>query len=201
MLASQPYGCDYPGMRIRAPLIALLLLVIVPLGHSQQQPLLVLQHWWVKTAPTPAVGYFDCMTVQTDGALRFEHAVTPSMEPVSYKIYQRQLSDDEMKQLRSVLDDPALEAVITPHVGSDKFTASGYDIDLLSARIRRDNQIQSLTFDSTAKHTAMLQGGVKLPSVYANPAMKPLLHWYEDITKSKGKPDKSASPTCHAYLN
>ncbi len=151
---------------------------------------MVLQRNW-SSMPT---FYRDCMEVKGDGSYRFEHSGVSMQEPESHQIHAGKFSEDEMKQLLAILDDPALESLTTPQLGANGLTV-GSDVDTFWLAINRGNHPQTLFFDSTSSSGKKFSSE-RLPSLYRTTAMKPLLSWYKQFGKRKDDIDKTATPAC-----
>jgi len=155
-----------------------------------KQPVLLLQRNYFSTGTF----YTDCVQVQEDGSYRFEHRYAALYEHESHQIHAGKLTDDELRQLRAVLDEPGLQALRTPGLQSAGMTV-GSDIDTYWVAIARSSTPQVLFFNSTTS-SGKKYASQQLPSAYSTPAMKPLLNWYKQMGKRKGDIDKTAQPSC-----
>ena len=158
-------------------------------GATAQQPLLLIQRTW---ANNPTNETSDCVQVENDGSYHFEHTPMSLGQPERRQIHVGKLSDEEMKQLEAMLDDPALQSLSTPKPGNGLMAS---DFDWLWVTINRGNDRQLLFFESAAGPNKF-PTGVRVPSVNQTPAIKPLVNWYKLISKRKDDIDKSATPTC-----
>lgn len=158
-------------------------------GFSQQQLLLIQRNW--SSMPT---FYRDCMQVSSDGSYRFEHSGVSMQEPEFDQIHVGKFSDEEMKQLQAILEEPSLQALSTPGLNPGGMTM-GSDIDTFWIAIYRGNHPQVMFFDSTSS-TGSKYASEHLPSLYRTAAMKPLVNWYKQMAKRKNDVDKTARPAC-----
>ena len=171
--------------------LAVLLWTFVSLGSAGAQQLLLIQRTWTINASSQSS---DCLAVGRDGSYHFERTPLDLGRPGQRQIHVGKLSDDEMKQLTAMLNDPALQSLTTPKPAPG-FMTGGPDFELLWVLINRDGQSQFLNFDDTAGGNK-ISAGNRLPSVYQTAAMKPLMNWYKQISKRKDDIDKTAAPTC-----
>ncbi len=172
-----------------------LLWILLPLCAADAQRLLMMQRTW---ANNPANESSDCMQVDADGSYHFEHTPMNLGQASTRQIHAGKLSDEELKQLQEVLDEPALQSLTTPKPSRGSMMA-GASFDLLWVIIGRNGQSQILYFNSggeSSKYTT----GTRLPSVYQTPAVKPLLDWYKQISKRKNDVDKTATATCSIQI-
>ena len=161
------------------------------LSAANAQQLLLMQRTW---ANNPANESSDCVQVNADGSYHFEHTPMSLGQTGTRQIHAGKLTDEEMKELRAVLDEPPLESLTTPKPSPGSMMG-GASFDLLWIIIGRNHQPQTLYFNSggeSSKYTS----GTRLPSVYQTPALKPLLEWFKQISKRKNDIDKTASATC-----
>jgi hypothetical protein len=161
------------------------------LGVADAQHVLLMQRTW---ANNPANESSDCVQVDADGSYHFEHTPMDLGQEGSRQIHTGKLSQDEMRQLKEVLNDPQLESLTTPKPSAGSMTG-GSSFDLLWVFIGRENQTQALYFNSGGEGSRYATGS-RLPSVHQTPVMKPLLDWYKGITKRKGDLDKAAVASC-----
>ena len=155
------------------------------------QPILLLQRNY---SGSNTSFYIDCMQVQSDGSYRFEHRHAAIQEHESHEIHVGKLTDDELTQLRVLLDQPGLQALSTPSLQSGEMTV-GSDVDTYWVAIARGAKSQALFFDSTTS-AGKKYASEQLPSAYRLEAMKPLLNWYKQMGKRKKDIDKAARPSC-----
>jgi len=92
------------------PLLALVWLLF-PLSAANAQQVLLMQRTW---ANNPANESSDCVQVDSDGSYHFEHTPMSLGQTGTRQIHVGKLSDEEMKQLQRVLDEPALQSLTTP---------------------------------------------------------------------------------------
>jgi len=168
--------------------ITAMLCVSIALGSADaQQQLLLLHHsWWESGAQS----HSDCIEVESDGSYHFEHTPIFIGQPERHKIHAGKFRDDEMNQLKELLDDPALQSLTTPNPGNTGMT--GTDVWWIS--ISRGDQTQRLWFASTSVPNVVPAS--RLPSINQTSATKPLLSWYKQLSKRKDDIDKTATPTC-----
>jgi len=169
--------------------LAGVLWVFVAVSTANAQQLLLIQR---TLAENPTNESSDCVQVESDGSYHFEHTPMSLGQPGHHQIHVGKLSDEEMKQLQQMLDDPALQSLTTPKPDKGFMAA---DFDMLWVTINRGNDRQILFFESAAGANRV-SGGDRYPSLYQTPTMKPLLNWYKQITKRKDDIDKTAAPTC-----
>jgi len=169
--------------------IAELMFTLLLMSSAYGQQLLLMQRTWAQNQTTESS---DCLQVESDGAYHFEHTMMDLWQPGRREIHAGKLSDDEMKQLREILDNPSLQSLATPTLGNG-FMAP--DFDFLWVTINRGNDAQHLVFESAAgPHKS--SAGSRIPSLSQTPAMSPLMNWYKQISKRKNDIDKKATPTC-----
>lgn len=149
-------------------LVSLAILACATAACAQEQ-VLVLQRLW---ASTPTLEYNDCLEVRSDGSYQFEHTSLSLGQEDRRQVHVGKFSDDEMKQLRAIIDEPAFQSLSTPKPGSGFMTA-GPDFDLLWVVIRRDGNSQALAFDSSGGGNHKY-AGTRLPTLHQTPEAKPL---------------------------
>ncbi len=176
------------------PLLALLWLLL-SFCAADAQNLLLMQRTW---ANSPANQSSDCVQVEADGSCHFEHTPMSPGQTGTRQIHADKLSDEQMKQLQGILDEPALQSLTTPKPGAGSIMG-GPSFDLLSVIIGRHGQPQTLYFNSGGE-SSRYATGTRLPSVYQTPAIKPLLDWYKQISKRKNDIDKTAAATCSIQI-
>jgi hypothetical protein len=176
------------------PLLGLLWFLL-SLSAANAQQLLLMQRTW---ANNPGNESSDCVQVETDGAYHFEHTPISLGQAGTRQIHAGKLSDEEMKQLQGLLDEPALQSLTTPKPGPGSMMG-GASFDLLWIIIGRDRQSQTMYFNSGGENSKYATG-TRLPTVYQTPAVKPLLDWYKQISKRKNDVDKTANSTCSIQI-
>jgi hypothetical protein len=176
------------------PLLALVWLLF-PLSAANAQQVLLMQRTW---ANNPSNESSDCVQVDSDGSYHFEHTPMSLGQPGTRQIHAGKLSDEEMKQLQAMLNEPALQSLTTPKPGPGSMMG-GASFDLLWVIIGRNNLHQTLNFNSGGENSKYTSG-TRLPSVYQTPAIKPLLDWYRQISKRKNDVDKTATATCSIQI-
>ncbi len=154
-----------------------------------------MQRTWVNNSANESS---DCVQVEVDGTYHFEHTPISLWQPGIRQIHVGKLTDEEMKQLHGVLDDPSLQSLATPKLNAGSMMG-GPSFDLLWVIIGRNGQTQILDFYSGGE-SGKYNTGTRLPSVYQTPAIKPLLDWYKQISKRKDDVDKAAAATCSLRL-
>lgn len=181
-----------PGMRVLAGFF--LTLAFVSTANAQQ--LLVMQRNWSSiNGLSNAAIYRDCVEVKWDASYRFEHNTAEVGQADHHQIHVGKFTDDEMKQLQTILEAPDLAALTTPNPGQGSMTMAT-DFDQLWVAVLRPKQPQMLFFDSSTSSGEKKSSGTKLPSLYKTAAMKPLLDWYKQLGKRKSDIDKTATPSC-----
>jgi hypothetical protein len=166
----------------------LLTLLLFEVSHAEDEVLRIQRMW----ADSPTKDYADCVEVKGDGSYRFERVSIDSGRPDRPQVHLGNLTEDEMKQLTGLLNEPALESLTTPT--RSKSVVSGGDLWWFS--INRGDHTQLLSFASSSGGYYEVPAGGGLPSLSQVPAMKPLISWYKQMTKRKGNIDKTAAPTC-----
>src|ERR1700753_2281416 len=96
-------------MRPHLVLVCLLLL----LSSANAQRVLLMQRTWTNN---PSNQSSDCVQVDLDGFYHFEHTPMTLLQTGTRQIHAGKLSEDEMKQLMGLLDDPALQSLTTPKI-------------------------------------------------------------------------------------
>ncbi len=167
---------------------AAFVLLFVGLAHAQNQLLLIERSW----AASPATESSDCVEVQTDGSYRFEHTPVDAGHPGPTKIHLGTLTSEESTQLTEILNDPAVVSLSRP--ASRKEGVSGGEVWRIS--ISRGDHQQLLAFANSSRGSYELSFRGGKTSIYKTLAMKPLLDWYQQLTKRKDDIDKAATPTC-----
>ncbi len=167
---------------------AAFVLLFVGLAHAQNQ-LLLIQRFW---AASPTTDFSDCVAVQTDGFYRFEHTSVNSGQPGTAKIHLGTLTFEERSQLTEILNDPALLSLSRP--APPNGAVSGGEIWRISISRGDHQQLLAFANSSAGNYELSVRGGVT--SIYKTLAMKPLLNWYQQLTKRKDDVDKAATPTC-----
>ena len=165
--------------------------MLLSLSAADAQNLLLIQRTW---ANNPSNESSDCVQVESDGSYHFEHTPMSLGQAGTRQIHAGKLSDEEMKQLQGLLDEPGLQSLTTPKPGPGSMMG-GPSFDLLWVIIGRNNQRQTLNFNSGGENSKYTSG-TRLPSVYQTPAIKPLLDWYKQISKRKNDIDKTAAAAC-----
>jgi hypothetical protein len=168
--------------------IAAFVLLFVGLAHAQN-PLLLIERSW---ASSPTTESSDCVEVQTNGSYRFEHTSVDSGQPATTKIHLGTLSVEERSQLTEILNDPAVVSLSRPP--SRKGAVSQGEVWRIS--INRGDHQQQLAFANSSRGAYELSVRGGMTSIYKTLAMKPLLDWYQQVTKRKLDIDKAATPTC-----
>jgi hypothetical protein len=163
-------------------------LLFVGLAHAQNQ-LLLIQRFW---AASPTTESSDCVEVQNDGSYRFEHTPIDLGQPGTSKIHVGTLSVEERTQLTEMLNDPALLSLSRPTSSSG--AVSGGEVWRISINRGDHQQLLAFANSSAGSYELSIRGGVT--SIYKTLAMKPLLDWYQQLTKRKDDIDKAATPTC-----
>jgi hypothetical protein len=177
---------DYFDMRFAVALV--LTLLLLGMAHAQDQVLLIQRMW----ADSPTREATDCVEVKGDGSYRFEHTPIDLGRPDRPQVHLGKLTDEEMKQLTDLLDNPALQSLNTPSLS--KGAVSGGDLWWFSINRSGHSQLLRFASSSGAYYEVPARGG--LPSLSQTPAVKPLANWYKQITKRKDDVDKTATPTC-----
>jgi hypothetical protein len=165
------------------------LAAIGSLTAAAQQQLLSLQRIWSDPA---AQSYRDCVEIGDDGSYRLEHTVASWQNQQTHQIHIGRLSDDEIKQLRGMLNNDAFKSLNTPRPSG----GGGINFDLLWVEVARTSGLQMLYYDSSSRAPSQYSNGIRQPSFYNVPALKPLLSWYKQLSKRKSDIDKHAAPIC-----
>ena len=169
-------------------LTAAFVLLFVGLAHAQNQ-LLLIQRFW---AASPTTESSDCVEVQADGSYRFEHTLVDLGQPGTTKIHLGTLTVEERTQLTEILNDPALLSLSRP--SSPRGAASGEEVWRISISRGDHQQLLAFANSSAGSYELSVRGGVT--SIYKTLAMKPLLNWYQQLTRRKDDIDKAATSTC-----
>lgn len=167
---------------------AAFVLLFVGLAHAQNQ-LLLIQRFW---AASPTTDFSDCVEVQTGGSYRFEHIPVDSGQPGTTKIHLGTLTSEERTQLKEILNDPAVLSLSRP--ASPKGAVSGGEVWRISISRGDHQQLLAFVNSSRGSYELSVRGG--MTSIYKTLAMKPLLDWYQQLTKRKDDIAKAATPTC-----
>jgi hypothetical protein len=171
--------------------ITFVLLLISSLASARAQGSKALLTIKQSRAGTPGEVVLDCLEVDGSGSYRFEHAIMEAQGKAPRKLHAGQLTKDEMEQLRTILDAPALVSLPstkfqgTAAVGSDGFVIS----------IFREGERQALLFDDTGGNNRF--STIKLPTSSGTKEIKPLLKWYRQLANRKNDIDSSAAPVCN----
>jgi len=168
--------------------IAAVVLLFVGLAHAQNQLLLIERSW----SASPTTESSDCVEVQTDGSYRFEHTPIDLGQPGTTKIRLGTLTVEERTQLTEILNDPALLSLSRP--ASPRGAASGEEVWRISISRGDHQQLLAFANSSAGSYELSVRGGVT--SIYKTLAMKPLLNWYQQLTRRKDDIDKAATSTC-----
>jgi hypothetical protein len=168
--------------------IAAFVLLFVGLADAQNQ-LLLIQRFW---ATSPTTESSDCVEVQTDGSYRFEHTPIDLGQSGTTKIHLGSLTVEERTQLTEILNDPAVLSLSRP--ASARGAVSGGEVWRISISRGDHQQLLAFANSSAGSYELSVRGGV--PSIYKTLAMKPLLNWYQQLTRRKDDIDKAATPTC-----
>jgi|HubBroStandDraft_5_1064220.scaffolds.fasta_scaffold156363_1 hypothetical protein len=168
--------------------IAAVVLLFVGLAHAQNQLLLIERSW----SASPTTESSDCVEVRTDGSYRFEHTPVDAGQPGTTKIHLGTLTSEESTQLTEILNDPAVVSLSRP--ASGKGLVSGGEVWRIS--ISRGDHQQLLAFANSPRGSYELSFRGGMTSIYKTLAMKPLLEWYQQLTKRKDDIAKAATPTC-----
>jgi hypothetical protein len=168
--------------------MAAFVLFFAGLAHAQN-PLLLIQRFW---AASPTTEFSDCVQVQTDGSYRFEHTPVDLGQPGTAKIHLGTLTVEERTELTEILNDPAVLSLSRP--APPRGAVSGGEVWRVS--ISRSDHQQLLAFANSSGGSYELSVRGAVTSIYKTLAMKPLLDWYEQLTKRKNDIDKVATPTC-----
>jgi len=167
---------------------AAFVLFFAGLAHAQNQ-LLLIQRFW---AASPTTESSDCVEVQADGSYRFEHTLVDLGQPGTTKIRLGTLTVEERTQLTEILNDPALLSLSRP--ASPRGAASGEEVWRISISRGDHQQLLAFANSSAGSYELSVRGGVT--SIYKTLAMKPLLNWYQQLTRRKDDIDKAATSTC-----
>lgn len=168
--------------------IAAFALLFVGLAHAQD-PLLLIERSW---AVSPTTESSDCVEVQSDGSYRFEHTSVDVGEPETTEIHLGTLTSEEKTQLVEILNDPAVLSLSRP--ASRKGPVSGGEVWRIS--IDRGDHQQLLAFANSSRGSYELSVRGGMTSIYKTLAMKPILHWYQQLTKRRDDISKAATPGC-----
>ena len=168
--------------------IAAFVLLLVALAHAQNQLLLIQRSW----AASPTTESGDCVAVQTNGSYRFEHTSFDLGKPGKTQIHLGTLTLEERAQLTDILNDPALLSLSRP--ASRKEAVPGEEVWRIS--ISRGDHQQLLAFANSSDEPYELSVRGEVPSIHKTLAMKPLLGWYQQLTRRKDDVAKAATATC-----
>ncbi len=167
---------------------AAFVLLLVGLAHAQNQLLLIQRSW----EASPTTESSDCVAVQTNGSYRYEHTSFDLGKPGPIQIHLGTLTLEERAQLTDILNDPALLSLSRP--ASRKGAAPGEEVWRIS--ISRGDHQQLLAFTSSSSDPYELSVRGEVPSIHKTLAMKPLLGWYQQLTKRKNDIAKASTPNC-----
>ena len=167
---------------------AAFVLLFVGLAHAQN-PLLLIERSW---AASPTTEASDCVQVRTNGSYRLEHTSVDSGQPGTTKIHLGTLTSEEKTQLTEILNDPAVVSLSRP--ASRKGAVSAGEVWRISINRGDHQQLLAFANSSRGSYELSVRGGET--SIYKTLAMKPLLDWYQQLTKRKMDIDKTATPTC-----
>src|SRR3954469_856522 len=115
----------------RMRVLAGLLLALAALSSADAQQLLVMQRNWSSvTNLSNATYYRDCVQVNWDATYRLEHSSVEVGRQGQRQIHIGRFTDDEMKQLQSILEAPGLSDLRTPTPSQESMTVAT-DLDTL----------------------------------------------------------------------
>lgn len=161
-----------------------LALIFLTAGIALPQATIVERSFLIRADTTTVDQYSGmtqtCILVFPDGKYRLERTFSSNAGGApEVRVYLDQLPDASLKQLQATLDDGAFQEINTPASRGGIIQ----DMDMISASIPRDHQIQSFTFpnaDSRRQYEKTL---------------KPLFSWMKDVEKRKVQVAKTEKPT------
>jgi hypothetical protein len=169
--------------------IAAFVLLFAGFASAQDQLLLIQRSW----AVSPTTESSDCVEVRTDGSYRYEHTPIASGQPGTTKIHRGTFTVDEKTELTEILNDPAVLSLSRP--ASSSRAMSGGEVWRISISRGDHQQLLAFANSSSGVYELSVRGG--MTSIYYKTiAMKPLLDWYQQLTRRKDDIDKTATPTC-----
>ncbi|MBZ5693828.1 MAG: hypothetical protein LAN36_00555 [Acidobacteriia bacterium] len=166
-------------------------MILVLLATAIALPQTLVQRTFLVRAETTTIDPYSgmthiCVLVYPDGKYRLERSSqTEAGRSAEVLVYLDQLPDASLKQLDSVLDDPAFGNIHTPEPHGGMIQ----DLDVLMLSVPRVNAIQNLSFETAAQRKPFEK------------ALKPFINWMKDVEKRKVRVAKGeSSDNCRAPM-
>jgi hypothetical protein len=174
---------------------------VVPVQQVQasSQPLLVIAERQINLSPR-GVSSSDCLLVRADGRVYLKRRLQSYPgAPLKIGAYQAVLSPAQFKQLRAILDDKAIRALVTFTEPEIPATVSmRHDVKV---EIRRKMGMQRVGYSDWKGHPPSSSRedappGTRQAQMQAARALKPLLDWLHNVETMKLTPSTGDHTQC-----